>query len=82
MDISTRNKELMYWHKNKNWYTFENGILVPTPEAPERAVRSIDMWHKGGKITMNQDTMTIIRTTISETMDIPMDDIINGYSNG
>jgi hypothetical protein len=47
----TANKERLYWKSNKEWYTidFEKDDFVLTEKAPERAIRSFELWKNGKK---------------------------------
>ena len=47
MTMSVKNMELMYWNTNKEWYKLENGKIVLTDKAPERAKKSLEMWRRG-----------------------------------
>lgn len=42
------NTEVMYWHKNKEWYRIneEKDCFELTDKAPERAVASFEMYKK------------------------------------
>lgn len=41
-----RDSEVMYWIKNKDWFTFddENDTFQIREDAPEKAKKSFEMW--------------------------------------
>ena len=45
----TRNKELVYWMTNKEWYVYDidKDEFSLTDKAPERAIKSFEMWNRG-----------------------------------
>lgn len=44
----TANREIMYWHSNKEWYKInkEKDCYELTDKAPQRAVESFEMYKK------------------------------------
>lgn len=41
------NTEIMYWHKNSDWYEVDDSyeyIYILRDDAPERAKKSYEMW--------------------------------------
>lgn len=44
----TADKEFMFWHSNKEWYTIDKvkDCYVLTEKAPERAVKSFELYKK------------------------------------
>lgn len=44
----TANREMMYWHSNKEWYRVntEKDCYELTDKAPQRAVESFEMYKK------------------------------------
>lgn len=53
----TANRELMYWHSNKNWFRRIEEIpyFELTDEAPERALKSFEMWKKDNGIEVENE---------------------------
>ena len=42
----TANRESLYWHTNKSWYFInENDEFELTKDAPERAVKSFELFN-------------------------------------
>jgi len=46
----TANMEPIYWRSNKDWYTYdaERDEFKMTDKAPERAVKSFELWNQSG----------------------------------
>lgn len=47
----TANKETLYWHTNKEWYTVnvKTGCFELTDKAPKMAIDSFEKWKNGNK---------------------------------
>lgn len=48
----TANREIMYWHSNKDWYYLDEKAdeIKLTDKAPQRAIESFEKWKNNGKI--------------------------------
>lgn len=48
IDVMTANRELMYWHSNKDWYILNHTThkYELTEKAPQRALENFKKWYE------------------------------------
>ena len=54
--MMTANKEPVFWRKNKEWYTYdeEKNEFKMTDKAPERAIKSFELWNHSEEDVSNK----------------------------